>query len=67
MENKNMNNELYERIKKYMKDFSTEDLKKRRNGLMDWGEMDNKILNLFNEELLNRACEKIEIEDNKKR
>ena len=60
-----INDEFYERIKKQMKDFSEEELKEWRNKLMDLGKIDNKMLALLNIELLDRACEKIEIKNNK--
>ena len=56
-----MNKELLEKIKANMKKFSTDDLMKWRNDLLENGQMDNDILALFNAELLDRACERIEI------
>ena len=57
-----MNDELYEKLKERMKDFSINDLKKIREELIKKGQMDNQMLALFNEELLDR----IHLDDEKK-
>ena len=57
-----MNDELYEKLKERMKDFSINDLKKIREELIKKGQMDNQMLALFNDELLDR----IHFDDEKK-
>ena len=52
---KSLNDELFDRIKSRMSDASTEDLKKLREDLIKSGNMTNELLELFNEELLDRV------------
>ena len=58
--------ELYKKVKEHMKDFTTEELFEWRNNLLETGQLNNDLLTLFNDELLDRACEKIEINNNQK-
>ena len=58
MENNNeISNEKYEEIKKYLKKFSYIDLMIWRNEMITSGNINNRLFNLLNTEVLNRACE----------
>lgn len=48
--------EYYELIKKHMKNYSTEELKQLREELTRTGKMNDQLLNVFNEELIDRTC-----------
>ena len=63
--NSNMNDELCEKIKKHMEKLSTEEIMEWRNKLLEIGQIDNQLLALFNAELLDRACKRIEIRNSK--
>ena len=52
---KNLSEELYDSIKSRMNDASTEELKELREHLIKSGKMTNELLELFNEELLDRV------------
>ena len=60
-----LNDEFHEKIKKFMKKFTTEELMEWRNKLIDLKMLDNDMLVLFNTELMERACERIEINNKK--
>ena len=51
---KELNDEMYEKLRERMKDFSVDDLKRVREELIKKGQMDNQMLALFNDELLDR-------------
>ena len=53
----NLNDELYDQARDYLKQFDAEDLKKYRNEMLQTGKIDEKLLAIFNELLLDKACE----------
>ncbi len=63
--NSKITNEWYEHIKKYLNNFSYIDLITWRNELMVAKQMDNRLLSIFNEEILNRIY-KIKFQNEKK-
>ena len=52
-----LTDELYESIKEHIKSFTTEEILKWRNNMLDSGKIDNRLLEIFNAELLGRAFE----------
>ena len=55
--NKEISNEKYGEIKKYLGKFSYIDLVVWRNEMITSGNINSRLFNLLNTEILNRACE----------